>query len=48
MEFLTQKGKYVPIPLDKAATVVSTKGMFFERGRDRRAAGVPRLGAEDR
>lgn len=29
MEFLTQKGKYVPIPLDKFATVVSTKGMFF-------------------
>src|SRR5581483_10392924 len=29
LEFLTQKGKYVPIPLDKAATIVSTKGMFF-------------------
>jgi putative membrane-bound dehydrogenase-like protein len=29
LEFLAQKGKYVPIPLDKAATVVSTKDMFF-------------------
>ena len=28
LEFLTQKGKYVPIPLDKFATAVSTKGMF--------------------
>src|SRR4029450_10357569 len=30
MEFLTQKGKYVPLPLDKVATIVSTKGMFFD------------------
>ena len=30
LEFLTQKGKYVPLPLDKVATVVSTKGMFFD------------------
>lgn len=29
LEFMTQKGKYVPIPLDKFATIVSTKGMFF-------------------
>jgi putative membrane-bound dehydrogenase-like protein len=29
LEFLTQRGKYLPIPLDKVATVVSTKGMFF-------------------
>lgn len=29
LEFMTQKGKFVPIPLDKFATVVSTKGMFF-------------------
>jgi putative membrane-bound dehydrogenase-like protein len=28
LEFLTKKGKYLPIPLDKAATIVSTKGMF--------------------
>ncbi len=29
LEFLTAKGKYVPLPLDKAATIVSTKGMFY-------------------
>jgi putative heme-binding domain-containing protein len=28
LEFMTQKGKYVPIPLDKAATAVSTKSLF--------------------
>ncbi len=31
LEFLTQKGKYLPLPLQKAATVVSTQGMFFEK-----------------
>ena len=30
LEFMTLKGKYVPISLDKFATIVSTKGMFFE------------------
>ncbi len=30
LEFLTQKGKFVPLPLDKVATIVSTKGMFFD------------------
>ena len=30
LEFLTQKGKYVPLALDKVATVVSTKGMFYD------------------
>ncbi|HEY3789837.1 MAG TPA: c-type cytochrome [Urbifossiella sp.] len=30
LEFLTQKGKFVPLPLDKVATVVSTKDMFFD------------------
>jgi hypothetical protein len=30
LEFLTQKGKYVPVPLDRVATVVTTKGMFFD------------------
>ena len=28
LEFLTARGKYLPIPLDKVATVISTKGMF--------------------
>lgn len=37
LEFLTQKGKFLPLPLDKAATVVSTKGMFHsgDQGADR-------------
>ncbi len=29
LEFLTKKGRYVPLPLDKVATVVTTKGMFY-------------------
>ncbi len=29
LEFLTQRGKYLPLPLDKAATVVTTRGMFY-------------------
>jgi putative membrane-bound dehydrogenase-like protein len=29
LEFMTQKGKYLPLPLDRVATVVSTKGMFY-------------------
>jgi putative membrane-bound dehydrogenase-like protein len=30
LEFLGQKGKFVPLPLDKVATAVSTKGMFYD------------------
>jgi putative membrane-bound dehydrogenase-like protein len=30
LEFLGQKGKFVPLVLDKVATIVSTKGMFFD------------------
>jgi putative membrane-bound dehydrogenase-like protein len=29
LEFLTQRGKFLPLPLEKAATIVSTRGMFF-------------------
>jgi putative membrane-bound dehydrogenase-like protein len=29
LEFLTQRGKYLPLPLAKAATIVSTKNIFF-------------------
>jgi putative heme-binding domain-containing protein len=29
LEFLTQRGRFLPLPLDKVATVVSTRGMFF-------------------
>ena len=28
LEFLTQRGKYLPIPLERAATVVTTRGML--------------------
>ncbi|HEY7156531.1 MAG TPA: PVC-type heme-binding CxxCH protein [Gemmataceae bacterium] len=31
LEFLTAKGKYVPIPLDKVATITSTQGMFYSK-----------------
>src|SRR5207248_1628450 len=30
----TQRGKYLPLPLEKVATVVSTKGMFFDESGD--------------
>jgi len=29
LEFLTQRGKFLPLPLAKAANVVSTRGMFY-------------------
>jgi putative membrane-bound dehydrogenase-like protein len=29
LEFLTARGKYLPLPLDKVATVLSTRGMFY-------------------
>jgi putative heme-binding domain-containing protein len=31
LEFLTHKGKYVPLPLGTAATTVSTRGMFYRQ-----------------
>ncbi|MEO2034155.1 MAG: glycosyl hydrolase, partial [Planctomycetaceae bacterium] len=31
LEFLTHKGKYVPVPLDRFATAISTKGLFGDR-----------------
>ncbi len=30
LEFLTQRGKYLPLPLDKVATAISTRGLFYE------------------
>ena len=30
LEFLTKRGKYLPLPLEKAATVVSTRGMLSD------------------
>ncbi|PHR98724.1 MAG: glycosyl hydrolase [Blastopirellula sp.] len=37
LEFLTAKGKYLPLPLDKVATAISTKGLFHtgDNGADR-------------
>ena len=37
LQFLTNKGRYVPIPLDRYATAISTKGMFHngDNGPDR-------------
>jgi putative heme-binding domain-containing protein len=29
LAFLTQRGKYLPLPLDKVATAVSTRGLFY-------------------
>jgi uncharacterized protein len=30
LEFLTHRGKFLPLPLAKAATIVSTRGMFYD------------------
>jgi len=30
LQFLTNKGKYVPVPLDRYATAISTKGLFSD------------------
>jgi len=30
LEFLTAKGEYVPLPIGQVATIVSTKGMFYD------------------
>ncbi len=38
LEFLTQRGKYLPLSLAKVATIVSTKGMFYSED-----AGAERL-----
>jgi uncharacterized protein len=34
LAFLTQRGKYLPLDLRKAATVVSTRGMFYDEDSD--------------
>jgi putative heme-binding domain-containing protein len=38
LEFLTQRGKYLPLPLDKVATAVSTKGLLS--GEEARGEGL--------
>src|SRR5205085_6230128 len=30
LELLTQRGKYLPLPIDRIATAVSTRGMFYD------------------
>ena len=37
LEFLTDKGRFLPLPIEKAATAISTKGLFHEgdNGADR-------------
>jgi putative membrane-bound dehydrogenase-like protein len=42
LEFLTQRGKYLPLPLDRIATAVSTRGMFYDE-----ASPVERLVLKD-
>jgi putative membrane-bound dehydrogenase-like protein len=42
LEFLTQRGKFLPLPLDKAATAVSTRGMFYSE-----SSGAERLVFDD-
>jgi hypothetical protein len=34
LEFLTKRGKFLPLPLGKAATIVSTRGMFYREDAD--------------
>jgi hypothetical protein len=34
LEFLTVRGKFVPLPLEKVATITSVQGMFFDRRSD--------------
>ncbi len=34
LEFLTQRGKYLPLDLRKVATIVSTRGMFIDEAAD--------------
>ena len=37
LEFLSDKGRFLPLPLGKAATAISTKGLFHDgdNGADR-------------
>jgi putative membrane-bound dehydrogenase-like protein len=34
LEFLTHRGKFLTLPLEKAATIVSTRGMFYSEAAD--------------
>ncbi len=43
LEFLAQRGKFVPLPLAKAATIVSTNGMFHDENNAQRVDRPGRL-----
>jgi len=45
LEFLAQRGKYLPLPLDRAATIVSTRGMFYGEESQGERDGVRGTGA---
>jgi putative membrane-bound dehydrogenase-like protein len=34
MDFLTARDRYYPLPLNKAATITSVRGMFYDRGNE--------------
>ena len=44
LAFLTARGKYVPLPLDKVATASSTKGMFYESKSEKERLVFPEWG----
>ncbi len=46
LEFLTQRGKYLPLALDKAATVVTTRGMFHSEEAQAERLVFPEWGAK--
>ncbi len=48
LQFLTQKGKYLPLDLRKVATLTTTEGMPFGPAERRRAADLRGLGPEGR
>ena len=48
LQFLTQKGKYLPLDLRKVATLTTTEGMPFGPGGADRAADLRGLGPEGR
>ncbi len=45
LEFLTTRGKFFPLPLAKAATTISSKGMFFSTETDMERLIFPKWGA---
>jgi putative membrane-bound dehydrogenase-like protein len=46
LEFLAQRGPYLPLPLAKAATIVSTKGMFTSKDNQTERLILPEWGVK--